>query len=120
MRILLVEDEAKIAAFLRKGLVENGFLVDVVSQGDDGLHLARTVAYDLVILDVMLPNLDGWAILTALRQEGKQIPVLYLTARDSVHERVKGLELGADDYLVKPFCQFASPIEPFLSLGPAS
>jgi CheY-like chemotaxis protein len=82
MRILLVEDEPKIAAFLHKGLAENGFVVDLARQGDDGLHLARTGAYDLVILDVMLPNLDGWAVLSALRQEGKQTPVLYLTARD--------------------------------------
>jgi two-component system copper resistance phosphate regulon response regulator CusR len=103
MRILIVEDEPKIAAFLRKGFAENGFVVDIAHRGDDGLHLARTVAYDLVILDVMLPNLDGWTILTALRQEGKQTPILYLTARDAVHDRVKGLELGADDYLVKPF-----------------
>src|SRR5437870_5155827 len=98
MRILLVEDEAKIAAFLYRGLVENGFVVDVAGQGEDGLHLARTVAYDLIVLDVLLPKLDGWAILAALRQEGKQTPVLYLTARDSVNDRVKGLELGADDY----------------------
>jgi two-component system copper resistance phosphate regulon response regulator CusR len=103
MRILIVEDEPKIAAFLCKGLAENGFVVDTASHGDDGLHLARTVAYDLVILDVMLPQVDGWTILTALRQEEKQVPVLYLTARDSVSDRVKGLELGADDYLVKPF-----------------
>lgn len=103
MRVLIVEDEPKIAAFLRKGLAENGFVVDVANQGDDGLHLARTAAYDLVILDVMLPQLDGWSILEALRREGRQTPVLYLTARDSVPERVKGLELGADDYLVKPF-----------------
>src|SRR3954465_11895551 len=103
MKVLVVGDEPKAAAYLRKGLAENGFVVDVARQGDDGLHLARTVAYDLVVLDVMLPNLDGWAILTALRQEGKQTPVLYLTARDSVADRVKGLELGADDYLVKPF-----------------
>jgi two-component system copper resistance phosphate regulon response regulator CusR len=103
MRLLIVEDEPKIAGFLRKGLAESGYVVDVASQGKDGLHLARTVAYDLVILDVMLPQLDGWSLLAALRHEGKLTPVLYLTARDSVHDRVKGLELGADDYLVKPF-----------------
>src|SRR6516225_6004303 len=103
MRILIVEDQPKIAAFLRKGLAENGFVVDVAAQGDDGLHLARTVSYDVVVLDVMLPNVDGWSILKALRQEGRQTPVLYLTARDSVNDRVKGLELGADDYLIKPF-----------------
>src|SRR5579871_2183738 len=121
VRILIVEDEVKIAAFLRKGLAENGFVVDLASQGDDGLHLARTIAYDLIILDVMLPNLDGWAILTALRQEGKQTPVLYLTARDAVHDRVKGLELGADDYLVKPFAfsELLARIRSVLRRGPA-
>ncbi len=102
-RLLIIEDEPKTAAYLCKGLTENGFTVDVARQGDDGLHLLRTGGYDLAILDVMLPRLDGWAIITALRQEGQQIPVLFLTARDSVDDRVKGLELGADDYLVKPF-----------------
>jgi two-component system copper resistance phosphate regulon response regulator CusR len=120
VRILLVEDEAKIAAFLRKGLTENGFVVDHARQGDDGLHLARTGAYDLVILDVMLPNLDGWTILAALRREGKQTPVLYLTARDAVHDRVKGLELGADDYLVKPFAfsELLARVRSVLRRGP--
>jgi two-component system copper resistance phosphate regulon response regulator CusR len=121
MRILIVEDESKIAAFLRKGLVENGFVVDVASQGDDGLHLARSLAYDLVILDVMLPTLDGWAVLTALRQAGKQTPILFLTARDSVHDRVKGLELGADDYLVKPFAftELLARVRSVLRRGPS-
>jgi two-component system copper resistance phosphate regulon response regulator CusR len=121
MRILVVEDEPKIAAFLRKGLTEHGFVVDLALQGDDGLHMARTGSYDLVILDVMLPNLDGWAILTALRQEGKQMPVLYLTARDAVHDRVKGLELGADDYLVKPFAfsELLARVRSVLRRGPA-
>jgi two-component system, OmpR family, copper resistance phosphate regulon response regulator CusR len=120
MRILIVEDEAKIAAFLRKGLTEHGFVVDLARQGDDGLHLARTGAYDLLILDVMLPNLDGWAVLTALRHEGKQTPVLYLTARDAVHDRVKGLELGADDYLVKPFAfsELLARVRSILRRGP--
>jgi two-component system copper resistance phosphate regulon response regulator CusR len=103
MRLLLIEDEPKTAAYLRQGLEENGFVVDVDGRGDDGLHLARTAAYDLVILDVMLPGLDGWAIVTAMRRDGQTTPVLFLTARDSVDDRVKGLELGADDYLVKPF-----------------
>src|SRR5712691_7257382 len=103
MRILVAEDEQKIAAFLRKGLEESGYVVDVAATGDDGLYLARTVDYDLVILDVMLPNIDGWTVVTRLREEGKQVPVLFLTAKDSVNDRVKGLELGADDYLVKPF-----------------
>jgi two-component system copper resistance phosphate regulon response regulator CusR len=121
MRILIVEDESKIAAFLRKGLAENGFVVDVAGQGDDGLHLARTVTYDLVILDVMLPQLDGWTLLKALRQEGRQTPVLYLTARDSVQDRVKGLELGADDYLVKPFAfaELLARVRTILRRGPA-
>ncbi|MBA3282500.1 MAG: heavy metal response regulator transcription factor, partial [Acidimicrobiia bacterium] len=75
----------------------------VASRGDDGLHLARSGAYDLVVLDVMLPEVDGWTILSAIRHEGWETPVLYLTARDAVEDRVRGLELGADDYLVKPF-----------------
>jgi len=103
MRLLVVEDEGKTAGYLQKGLTESGFVVDVATTGDDGLHLARTIPYDLVILDVMLPGLDGWAIVAALREDGKQIPILFLTARDAVEDRVKGLELGADDYLVKPF-----------------
>jgi two-component system copper resistance phosphate regulon response regulator CusR len=121
MRILLVEDEPRTAAFLRKGLAENSFVVDVTGQGDEGLHLARTVAYDLVVLDVMLPGLDGWAILRSLRYEGKQTPVLYLTARDSVSDRVKGLELGADDYLVKPFAfsELLARVRSILRRGPA-
>ncbi len=103
MRILIVEDEPKTAAFLTKGLGEHGFVVDVVANGRDGLHAARTQAYDLAILDVMLPGCDGWTILRELRAAGSQMPVLFLTARDTVADRVKGLELGADDYLVKPF-----------------
>src|SRR5579883_1354549 len=120
MRILVVEDEAKIAAFLRKGLTESGFVVDVAG-GEDGLHRTRSIAYDLVILDVMLPQLDGWAVLKALRQEGRQTPVLYLTARDSVPDRVKGLELGADDYLVKPFAfsELLARVRSILRRGPS-
>jgi two-component system copper resistance phosphate regulon response regulator CusR len=121
VRVLIVEDEAKIAAFLRKGLVENGYVADVVSEGDEGLFQARTIGYDLVILDVLLPNLDGWEFLKALRQEGNQTPVLYLTARDAVHDRVKGLELGADDYLVKPFAfsELLARVRSILRRGPA-
>ena len=103
MRILIVEDEKKAAAYLHKGLTEQGFIVDVCIEGEEGLLLATTVEYDLIILDVMVPLRNGWSVLKELRRGGKQTPVLFLTARDSVDDRVKGLELGADDYLVKPF-----------------
>jgi two-component system, OmpR family, copper resistance phosphate regulon response regulator CusR len=103
MRILIIEDELKTAKFLKKGLSEAGFVVDVASDGLDGLHLAQESEFDLVILDVMLPGLDGWKVLARLRQSGRESPVLFLTARDAVHERVRGFELGADDYVVKPF-----------------
>jgi two-component system copper resistance phosphate regulon response regulator CusR len=103
MRILVVEDETKTAGYLHKGLTESGFVVDVVPNGEDGLDRARSLDYDLLILDVMLPGRDGWSILSELRRSGRQTPVLFLTARDAVEDRVKGLELGADDYLVKPF-----------------
>ena len=103
MKVLVVEDEGKTAAYLRKGLAEHGFVVDVCGQGADGLQHAQDIRYDLIILDVMLPEKDGWSVLAELRKAGNQTPVLYLTARDAVQDRVKGLELGADDYLVKPF-----------------
>ena len=103
MKILIVEDETKTASYLRKGLVENGFVADVAFDGEQGLVKARSGAYDLIILDVMLPRRDGWSILRELRRLGKQTPVLFLTARDAIPDRVKGLKLGADDYLVKPF-----------------
>src|SRR5215469_16342427 len=103
MRILLVEDEAKTAKFLKKGLGESGFVVDIAKDGLDGLHLALEVEFDAIILDLMLPVMDGWQVLSRLRQAKRQTPVLLLTALDAVHERVRGFELGADDYLVKPF-----------------
>jgi len=103
MKILVVEDEKKTGAYLRKGLAENGFSVDVTDEGGEGLQLAKTRTYDLLVLDVMLPERDGWSILSELRRSGKRTPVLFLTARDTIADRVKGLELGADDYLVKPF-----------------
>lgn len=103
MRILVVEDEPKTGDYLKQGLTEAGFVVDLARDGLDGLHLALTEAYDLAVLDVMLPGADGWQVLQAVRKAGKDMPVLFLTARDSVDDRVKGLELGADDYLVKPF-----------------
>jgi len=102
MRLLIVEDEPKTGDYLQKGLSENGFVVDVARNGIDGQHLALNGEYDLVVLDVGLPGLDGWGVLEAIRSK-KQIPVMYLTARDRVDDRVKGLELGADDYLIKPF-----------------
>ncbi len=103
MRILVIEDEAKTAKFLKKGLGEAGFVVDVAGDGLDGLELAKSVDFDLIILDIMLPTLDGWQVLTQLRQAGRTTQVLFLTARDAIDERVRGFELGADDYLAKPF-----------------
>ena len=103
MKLLVVEDENKTADYVRQGLMEAGFVVDLARNGLDGHHLAMGETYDLVVLDVMLPDVDGWRIVRALRDAGKQVPVLFLTARGGVDDRVKGLELGADDYLVKPF-----------------
>lgn len=102
MKILVVEDEIKLADYLAKGLAEEGFVVDVAHNGVDGLHLASELDYDLIVLDGMLPGIDGLAVLAALRQT-KQTPVLMLTARGQVEDRVRGLQEGADDYLVKPF-----------------
>ena len=103
MRILIVEDEPKTAAYLKKGLEENGYVADVAGDGETGAYIARHGSYELVILDVMLPDQDGWSVLRDLRQRRNPVPVLFLTARDGVPDRVRGLELGADDYLVKPF-----------------
>ncbi len=103
MKILIVEDEPKTGDYLRQGLREAGFTVELATNGVDGLHLATLGDHDLVILDVMLPGMDGWQVLKTLRSQGRHMPVLFLTARDQVEDRVKGLELGADDYLVKPF-----------------
>ncbi|MDR5761063.1 heavy metal response regulator transcription factor IrlR [Caballeronia sp. LZ035] len=102
MRILIVEDEPKSGAYLQKGLAEAGYVVDWVGDGIAGQHQAEVEDYDLLVLDVMLPGQDGWTLLGNLRRI-KSLPVLFLTARDDVNDRVKGLELGADDYLVKPF-----------------
>jgi len=103
MKILVVEDEPKTGSYLKQGLTEAGFVVDLVREGHDGVQAAIADDYDLVVLDVMLPGLDGWSVLRAIRDAGRTMPVLFLTARDQVDDRVKGLELGADDYLVKPF-----------------
>lgn len=103
MKILLVEDEAKTGDYLKQGLTEAGYITDWVKDGLSGQYQAISDDYDLVILDVMLPEMNGWQVLAKIRRSGKTIPVLFLTARDQVEDRVKGLELGADDYLVKPF-----------------
>ena len=103
MKLLIVEDERKTGDYLQQGLTEAGFVVDLARNGVDGLHLALTGSYDLVVLDVMLPGLDGWTLLQTLRAAGKDMPVLFLSARDQAADRVRGLELGADDYLIKPF-----------------
>jgi two-component system copper resistance phosphate regulon response regulator CusR len=121
MRALVIEDEVKTAAYLRQGLSENGFLVQVCTDGEDGLHQALSFENDLIILDVMLPKRDGWSVLTSLRQAGKQTPVLFLTARDQVPDRIRGLEMGADDYLVKPFdfAELMARVRTILRRGPA-
>ena len=103
MKILVVEDEPKTGEYLKQGLQEAGFSVDLVRDGLDGAHAAVTGDYNLLILDVMLPTLDGWGVLRRVRAAGNEVAVLFLTARDQVEDRVRGLELGADDYLVKPF-----------------
>jgi two-component system copper resistance phosphate regulon response regulator CusR len=120
MKILVVEDEPKTASYLRNGLVENGFVADISHRGDDGLHAATGGEYDLIILDIMLPERDGWSVLSALRAAGRSTPVLFLTARDGVQDRVKGLELGADDYLVKPFAfsELLARVRSVLRRGP--
>ncbi len=103
MKILIIEDAEKTASFLKKGLTEKGYVVDVESNGQEGLILAQVNNYDLIILDVMLPQLDGWSILKELRASDNKTHIIMLTARDDIEDKVKGLNLGADDYLVKPF-----------------
>jgi two-component system copper resistance phosphate regulon response regulator CusR len=120
MRILIVEDEVKTADYLRKGLTESGFMVEVALNGLDGQHLVQESEFDLIILDVMLPKLDGWQLLPIIRRTS-QTPVLFLTARDAIEDRVKGLELGADDYLVKPFsyAELLARVRTLLRRGPS-
>ena len=115
MRILLVEDDLKTGDYLKQGLSEAGYITDWVSDGLSGKHQALSETYDLIILDVMLPMLDGWSVLSAIRQAGLTMPILFLTAKDEIDNRVKGLKLGADDYLVKPFA-FAELLARIMSL----
>ena len=103
MKVLVIEDETKTGDYVKQGLTEAGFTVDLARSGLDGHHLAMSESFDLIILDVMLPDIDGWKIVKSLRAAERSVPVLFLTAKDSIEDRVKGLELGADDYLVKPF-----------------
>lgn len=119
MRILVVEDEPKAGEYLRKGLTESGFVVDLAVTGTDGLHMALAEPYDLIVLDVMLPGMDGWQVVQELRKS-RDTPVLFLTARDQLEDRIKGLELGADDYLVKPFAfaELVTRIRTLLRRGP--
>jgi len=122
MRILVAEDEAKIGAYLQQGLSEAGFAVDRVENGSDALQHALEEGYDLLILDVMMPGLDGWEVLARLRAAGRGVPVLFLTARDRIEDRVRGLELGADDYLIKPFAfaELLARVRSLLRRGQAS
>ncbi|PRC94074.1 heavy metal response regulator transcription factor [Solimicrobium silvestre] len=105
MRILVIEDEIKTGDYLHNGLTESGYVVDIATNGSDGLHMAQEFHYDLIILDVMMPIMDGWEVMRRLQVDNKQpeTPVLFLTARGTLEDRLKGLNLGADDYLVKPF-----------------
>jgi len=103
MRVLVIEDQARMAELIRRGLVEEGYAVDVAVGGVDGVWRATETAYDAIVLDVVLPDVDGFTVCAKLREGGRWAPVLMLTARDAVHDRVRGLDTGADDYLTKPF-----------------
>jgi len=120
MKILIVEDEPRSREFLVKGLRESGFIVDAAADGEEGFYRVRESEYDLVVLDIMLPGRDGWSVLEQMRALGRQTPVLFLTARDAVEDRVRGLELGADDYLVKPFAwaEFLARVRTLLRRAP--
>lgn len=120
MHILIIEDEIKTAKFISRGLIEDNFTADVMENGRDGLELAMKREYDLIILDVMLPGLDGWEVLKRLRDRGNETPVLLLTVLSDVEDRVKGLQLGADDYLTKPFSfsELLARIHTILRRGP--
>src|ERR1700757_74690 len=119
MRILIVEDEPKMGDYLRKGLTESGYVVDLARTGREGLFLAGEESHDLIVLDVMLPGMNGWQVIQELRKT-RETPVLFLTARDDIEDRVRGLELGADDYLVKPFAfaELLARVRTLLRRGP--
>lgn len=121
MRILIIEDNKKTASYLKKGLTENGYIVDITYNGAEGLYFAKTYDYKLIILDIMLPVLNGWSVIHELRNKSIYIPVLFLTARDTIEDRVRGLESGADDYLIKPFSfsELLARIRNVIRHGPA-
>jgi two-component system, OmpR family, copper resistance phosphate regulon response regulator CusR len=122
MRILLIEDEAKVARFIERGLVAESYAVDVASDGSSGLELASTYHYDLIILDLMLPHMDGAEVLHRVRSRNRQVPVLILTARDKLQDKVGQLEAGADDYLTKPFAfaELLARVKALLRRGPVN
>ncbi len=121
MRLLIIEDEKKTADFLRKGLAENGVASDIALDGEDGLNRALAGEYDLIILDVMLPRRDGWSVISDLRRKRRETPVIMLTARDAIPDRIRGLELGVDDYMVKPFSfsELYARVRTILRRGPS-
>jgi heavy metal response regulator len=121
MRILVVEDERKVAGFIRKGLTEESYAVDVAGTGPDGEYLAQLNPYDLIVLDLMLPGKDGIEVCRSLRKRGLAVPILILTARDTLNDKVEGFESGADDYLTKPFAfeEFLARVRALLRRGPA-
>ncbi|MGZ3773415.1 MAG: heavy metal response regulator transcription factor [Pseudobdellovibrionaceae bacterium] len=120
MKILVVEDEIKTATFIQKGLTEQGYVVDIASDGEEGLHYTQSQTYDLLVIDVMMPKIDGWTLIERLRKSGCQTLALFLTARDAVSDRVRGLESGADAYLVKPFAfsEFLAHVRSLLRRSP--
>ncbi|RBP48165.1 two-component system copper resistance phosphate regulon response regulator CusR [Roseimicrobium gellanilyticum] len=122
MKILIVEDDRRSRDALAKGLRESGYVVNTADNGDAGLHAALDGAHDLIVLDVMLPQMDGWQVLERVRSRGINVPVLFLTARDAVPDRVRGLELGADDYMVKPFAwvEFLARVRTLLRRSPVT
>src|SRR5215207_10072714 len=121
MRVLVVEDHPSMARSLANGLREEGYAVDLAMDGEEAEHLAQVNPYDAVVLDLMLPKVDGWTVLKTIRRHRADMPVLCLTARDAVEDRVKGLDLGADDYLVKPFAfeELLARVRTILRRGPA-